>query len=166
MSAGIEKNRVRPVRRQVEAFVDSWKHDHDLAMQCFDREEYVATGISVFDNLHRRYLRHMEEVNNGDLDYDPSEIQEFATLFSDWLEVGESLMRNVAECGRLFGPVHDTDRFRDCQEKAKKLLEDKNADWNLWQEVRRLTPPKEKLNALAAQSPPSKEWFEGDDDSP
>ena len=46
----VDKGR-SPVYRQLVAYEETWKGDHQQAMACHDWEDAIAVGITLFESL-------------------------------------------------------------------------------------------------------------------
>ena len=58
-----------PLRRQLEAYAETWRADHIAAMACLDVEDAIAVGLSVFSLLWDREHHWRDEVFRGGLPF-------------------------------------------------------------------------------------------------
>jgi hypothetical protein len=119
------QNRLHRARKYLETFEESWRADHEAAMDCRDFEEGLAEAVKVFglvDALIRvrreAVFRGLEETN-AELD------QAEKKLFQDWMAMTEESLTQLAEFETTFGAAEGADAFRACRERAKAFL----ANW-------------------------------------
>jgi hypothetical protein len=119
------RNRLRRARKYLEAFAESWKLDHAVAMDCCDFEEHLTEAVRVFElvddlvRLRRACVFRGVEEPNTELDQAERE------LYEGWLRLIEEDVGQLEELERTFGTVEGMDAFRACQQRARSFL----ANW-------------------------------------
>ena len=85
----MKESRFHSVRKQLEAYGESWKKDHEEAMQCRDLEDFLAVGVSVYQLIKNREQSWHNLVFEGQIEYDAEEEQELAALHEGWMETAK-----------------------------------------------------------------------------
>jgi len=117
------RERHSPVYRQLEAYRESWKKNHDEAMLCRDWEDAIAVGINIFGMLQEREQAWYERVFRGVVSFDPEDDRDYRERFSVWLETTEAVLANVLPSLEIrFGVVEGAEELRRCVERAKEIL--------------------------------------------
>jgi hypothetical protein len=112
-----------PVYRQLEAYGESWKWDHDAAMACPDWEDNTAVGISIFHMLRGREESWREQVFRGTRDYSEEDNRDHRTRFAAWLETTERFLTTVLpQLETRFGKIEGADELRRFKDEAVKIL--------------------------------------------
>jgi hypothetical protein len=109
-------------RRYLEVLEDSWKRNHRAAMECREFEDRIAEAVRVFDLVYDLVQRRRECVYRGVTEPNPAVDQEEKSLLTDWLRVVEADMPPLEGLEKRFGAVEGAERFRGCQEKARRFL--------------------------------------------
>lgn len=85
-----------PVRRQLEAYEESWRQDHEALQECWAWEDAVSVGMSchalieeVTEAWRTRVFRGTEPESDGGNDF-------YFSLYEVWLEVTEKILEAVA----------------------------------------------------------------------
>jgi hypothetical protein len=115
--------RSSPVQRQLEAYEESWKQDHQGAMACRDLEDTVAVGIAVFRLIERVEDSWRERVFRGAENYADPYDRWVQALYRGWLQVTDAVLTAVPALERRFGSVDGADELRACAGQARSLLD-------------------------------------------
>lgn len=118
----VERHR-SPVYRQLEAYGESWRKDHDEAMACWDWEDAIAVGINIFRMLREREDSWREQVFRGTRDYTEDDNQDHRARFAAWLDTTEGLLTdNLPQLETRFGKVEVADELRRCRDQVVTIL--------------------------------------------
>src|SRR5438067_1520686 len=98
------QRRYSPVRRQVEAYEESWQKDH-AALQCWTCEDTIAVGLATCMLLERVDRSWRDRVFRGVEEYSAETNDLYRTLFQVWLRVTESVLDQAARLEKEFGTV-------------------------------------------------------------
>ncbi len=118
----ITVNRRSPVQRQLEAYEESWKQDHQAALACREWEDTIVVGISLFRLLREREDTWRERVFRGVEEYAEADDQSVQASFRDWLRMTEELLTRLPALEKQFGTVERAEELRRCVEEARDLL--------------------------------------------
>ena len=119
------QNRLHRARKYLETLEESWRAEHEAAMDCRDFEEGLAEAVKVFSlvdaliRLRRESVFRGVEEANAELDHDEKK------LYEDWLTLTEERLTQLVELETAFGAAEGADVFRACRERAKAFL----ANW-------------------------------------
>ena len=94
-----------PIDRQLEAYEESWKQDHDGAMECWMLEDLALSGVSVFNLLQRSEKAWRDRVFRGALEFDEETDEKCTRLWNGWLNVTRNVLAKAAEMETIFGPI-------------------------------------------------------------
>jgi hypothetical protein len=135
--------RERPINRQLEAYEEGWKQHHDEAVRCWDFEENLAVGISIFHALVRIDLARRQRVAQGLEEFHAEEDEAMRECFRRWLRLGEKAMTRLRSFEDRFGAVEGATEFRRCHEEAQEIV----AEWRPATPKRRAEPVEEPIVA-------------------
>lgn len=158
--------RFQSVRKQLKAYGESWKKNHLEAIQGRELEDFLAVGVCMYHLIKNREQSWAARVYDGEIEYDPEEEQELATLYRGWMETANETLDVLTAFERKSFRVAGSDTFRHCCEDVQRKMSRYQKEQEAWQEVSRQTPDNATLMAMAAKSPPPKEWFQLDEDKP
>lgn len=115
-------DRLSAARRYLTALGESWKPDHDVAMECRGFEDRLGEAARVFDLMHELILRRRECVYRGVVEPNPKLDQEEKQLYMDWLALVEKELPRLESFESQFGEVENAEAFRASIEKARSFL--------------------------------------------
>ncbi|HEX5273093.1 MAG TPA: hypothetical protein VFW33_21500 [Gemmataceae bacterium] len=115
-------NRRSAVQRQLDAYEESWKQDHQAAMACRDWEDTVLVGISLFRLMREREETWRERVFRGSQEYAEAHNESVQSFYRDWLRMTDDLLTRLPALEKQFGTVEHADELRRCAEGVRKLL--------------------------------------------
>jgi hypothetical protein len=118
--------RFAPARRQLEAYEESWKRDHEAAMLCQDTEDLLAAGIMVVQLLYRTEQSWCDRVFRGVEAYDAADEAILLQCFRDWLAVTEAVLASLQAVERHLPPVSNRTEAEENAARVRLLL----ADWH------------------------------------
>jgi hypothetical protein len=112
-----------PVYRQLEAYEESWKKDHDEAMDCRDWEDAVAVGINIFRMLREREQTWRDQVFRGALAFSEGDNRDHQERFANWIATTkEFFTENLPILEKQFGAIQGVSELRRCEESAESTL--------------------------------------------
>jgi hypothetical protein len=112
-----------PVYRQLEAYEESWKRDHQQAMGCRDWEDAIAVGSNIFQMLREREQVWRHQVFRGVLPYSEDDDLDHQGRFANWLDTTrEVLAALLPQLEKRFGTVEGASNLRECAELAEKIV--------------------------------------------
>jgi len=115
--------RKRPIARQLEAYEEGWKKDHEQAMHCMDFEENLAVGTSIFRTLVQLDVLRRQRVSLGAVVFNVEE--DDATMldaFRWWLRSRDEALTRLRRFEDRFGAVEGGPEFRRCCEEAQEIV--------------------------------------------
>jgi hypothetical protein len=112
-----------PVYRQLEAYAESWKQDHDEALACRGWEDAIAVGINIFHMLREREQAWRDQVFRGAIPYSEEDNLDQRARFADWLDTTrEVLAESLPALEQRFGAVAGAAELRACAQRAEAIL--------------------------------------------
>ncbi len=114
-----------PLTRQLEAYEEGWKKDHDQAMLCRDFEEFLAIGVAVFRALVQVDSTRRQRAASGLEAPSPEDDGEMLDYFRRWLEMGKKAMEDLRSFEDQFTAVDGAAEFRRCFREAGEIV----AEW-------------------------------------
>lgn len=117
--------RERPISRQLEAYEDGWKTDHDEAMRCWDFEENLAVGISIFRALVQLDVNRRQRIAQGVEELSAEEDQAMLAWFQWWLRPRDQALARLRALEEKFDTLSRAAEFRHCCEEAEEIV----AEW-------------------------------------
>jgi hypothetical protein len=150
-----------PVRRQVEAYEESWKNDHDTLKVSWALEDTISIGLATFLVLKRAENSWRDRVFSGGEQYSEEANRFFIRQHEIWLFTTEHVLALAVELEQRGGAVEGADQLREQAEQAKQRL----ATWSSPRlsaavGLREMSVPKEAADELnrilteARSSPP------------
>jgi len=112
-----------PVYRQLEAYGESWKKEHDNALACRDWEDAIAVGINIFEMLRGREQAWRDQVFRGAIAFAEEDNLDHQSRFAGWLATTrEVLTENLPLLEKRFGKVEGAPDLRASVALADKIL--------------------------------------------
>ncbi len=112
-----------PVYRQLEAYEESWKKDHDEAMACWEWEDAIAVGINIFHMLCEREDVWRDQVFRGVMVHTEDDDLDHRTRFSNWLATTNEVLADVLpSLETRFGLVKGAPELRERAQAADQIL--------------------------------------------
>jgi hypothetical protein len=120
----IAERRDSPVRRQVEAYEESWQKDHLALGQCWACEDTIAVGLATGMLLERVDRSWRDRVFRGVEDYSAEADDLSRTLFRVWLRVTASVLDQAARLEKEYGTVEGASELRQAEERIRVRLDE------------------------------------------
>ncbi len=118
----VDKGR-SPVYRQLEAYGETWKRDHNEAMACRDWEDAIAVGVNIFHMLQEREQAWRDQVFRGAIAFSEDDDLDHRTRFANWLDTTKEVLAEVLpELETRFGAVEGAAALRSCAALTEKVL--------------------------------------------
>jgi hypothetical protein len=117
--------RCSPIGRQLQAYEEGWKADHDEAMQFWAFQESLSVGIAIFNVITRRDATWRGRVSRGIEPFSSEENEEVLGLFQWWLRCCDMAMKRLEHFEHLFGSVEGATKLRECCGTAQERV----ANW-------------------------------------
>jgi hypothetical protein len=111
-----------PVQRQLAAYEEAWRADHDEALRCRVEEDLLAVGVMLFHLLRRIEQTWRDQVFRGLREYSPEEDAAHQQHYRNWLRTSETSLSRLLPLEARFGSVANAAEFRDCVARAHALL--------------------------------------------
>jgi hypothetical protein len=150
-----------PVLRQLEAYEEAWKKDHDVLKVCWALEDTISIGLATFTVVRRAEKSWRDRVFRGAEEYSEEANKFFFRLHEIWLSITQHVVDLAADLEQAYGTLEGADQLRDQAEKAKQLLETwSRPSLSAAVGLREMTVPKEAADELnrivtdARTSPP------------
>jgi hypothetical protein len=116
------KEQTTPIDRQLEAYEESWKQDHEAAMECWMLEDLVLTGLAVFNLLQRSEQAWRDRVFRGALEFDQETNEKCRQSWDGWLKVTRSILAKAAEMETIFGAIGGVSDLRRATAEISNAL--------------------------------------------
>ena len=110
--------------KYLEVFEESWQRDHHEAMACYEVEEALTEGVSVFRIIQECVSLLKQSLFQGD-DLSAGIWDQSRELYQRWLAVAESHHDQVGKFERSFGRVRNAQELKECILSARDAL----ANW-------------------------------------
>jgi len=112
-----------PVKRQLEAYQESWKEDHSAAMACRDWEDAIAIGINIFHMLQEREQSWRDQVFRGTLPFSKEDDLDHQGRYTDWLDTTKEVLATILpELETRFGTIKGAGELRRCFMLGEQIL--------------------------------------------
>ena len=112
-----------PVYRQLEAYRESWKKDHEEAMECRDWEDAIAVGLNIFQTLREREDDWREQVFRGTVAFVPDDDLDYRNRYSNWLATTKEVVADaLPDLEREFTLVNGASELRERAQEAERIL--------------------------------------------
>jgi hypothetical protein len=115
------------LERHVRAFqedVEGWKDDHADAMACYDLEEILRVGVSLYDLIDRRDEYWRLALARGKFSYSKKFDDEIQELFDLWLNACKRVEGFIAALEAKNYVVDGANEFRERFKKADAAKRD------------------------------------------
>ena len=119
----VERRR-SPVYRQLEAYEQSWKKDHDAVRECWAWEDTVAVGLSTGSLIERSDHAWRDRVFRGAEAYSDEANAFHRSLFEVWLRVTDSVLRGAEHFEKTYPAVEGLPELRRARERIHKCIFD------------------------------------------
>ena len=103
--------------------VETWKADHDLAMQCYDLEEWIARGLTVFGICEGANEEVRHRIYMGRLPADCDILGMCRIFYEVWVATAASEELIVSRFEKEYPNLARVKEFRTATQKAIRLLE-------------------------------------------
>jgi len=114
-----------PVYRQLEAYEESWKNEHEALQECWNGEDTIAVGITTGELLERTNNAWRERVFRGVQPYHEEANNFVRSLFELWLRVTESLLGYAERLETTYDFVAGIQELRALAKRFRECL----ANW-------------------------------------
>lgn len=112
------EHQIEAWRSDLSAHQEAWKPDHDLAMQCYGCEEFVALGLSLLGFLKASYARWQDQVFRGTVPFDANVDDAHRRVFELWVRTAQLIIVDVerleGECCKSNVPRNFASLFLRC----------------------------------------------------
>jgi len=113
-----------PVYRQLEAYDELWKADHDAAMACRDWEDAFAVGLAIYSLLWEQQGAWRDRVFRGVVPYSEDDDREHQARLAQWLTTTKDALADVLpRLEKDFGQIEGAAELRRCAEVVEKVLQ-------------------------------------------
>jgi len=116
------RNRLASARKYLDVFQESWKADHEAAMECRTFEELLGEAVRIFDLVYVNILTRREVVYRGLMEPHPLLDEEEKRLFQDWLALVLADVPQLDSLEASFGSVENGNDLRDRIARAQGFL--------------------------------------------
>jgi hypothetical protein len=112
-----------PVRRQVEAYEESWRKDHEALKVDWALEDTISVGLATFTVLQRAERTWRQGVFRGAEEYAEETNKFFVGLNQVWLSITEHVVACAAELESECVTLEGVDQLREQAHQVKQHLE-------------------------------------------
>jgi hypothetical protein len=116
------ERRRSPVYRQVEAYEESWKRDHDAVAECWGWEDTIAVGISTGSLIERVERSWRDRVFRGVEDYCEEANTFFRALLDLWLRITDQVLAEATQLEKTYASVEGAMELREIEERLRNHL--------------------------------------------
>lgn len=92
-----------PLRRQLDAYAESWKSDHLAAQEFFEWEDVIAVGLSSVTAIDRIEGTWRDRVFRGVRPPSEDEAARVREALQSWLTISDELLARVSDIEASFG---------------------------------------------------------------
>jgi hypothetical protein len=117
----VERQR-SPVYRQLEAYEESWKRDHDAVQDCWAGEDTIAVGIATGALIERVDRSWRERVFRGTEAPSDEANTFYRALFELWLRVTEGVLARATQLEQVFETVQGAVELRQAEGRVREHL--------------------------------------------
>ncbi len=111
-----------PVLRQVEAYEEAWKNDHDALEVRWALEDTISIGLATFTVVTCAEKSWRNRVFRGAEEYSEDANKFFFRLHEIWLSITGHVIDLAADLDQGPGTLEGADQLRDRSEIAKQHL--------------------------------------------
>jgi hypothetical protein len=101
---------------------EEWKKDHDKAIECFDLEDFLFTGVRVADGLAVIDEQYRARVFSGKADFSPEYHEVFMETYRFLTEAFQETLETIDRFERRFGEVKYAKEFRSRLDEMRGIL--------------------------------------------
>ena len=116
------KPRSSPIERQLTAYEEGWRQDHEEAIRFWDFQENLSVGIAIYQTIAQRSSSWRQRVSLGIEPFRPEDEQEVRNLYVWWLNSCQHALSRLEHFEREFGAIDGAAQFRLCCEQANKAV--------------------------------------------
>lgn len=106
---------------QIEDFGESWKADHEEAMQCRDLEKALGGGIGLFHCIRLADQVWSEQVQDGKIEFDAKIAKMLRNYYEFWLAPVDRILSAVQKFEANY-EVEGAEEFRRCIRHARRVI--------------------------------------------
>lgn len=111
-----------PVRRQLDAYEESWRQDHEALRTCWAWEDAVSVGMSCYSLIEEVTEAWRTRVFRGTEPESDTANDAYFHLYEDWLKVTEQVLDCVAGAEHNWMVV-DAERLRQAVASVRTTLQ-------------------------------------------
>jgi hypothetical protein len=115
-------NVYRSGARAIRDEVEGWKKDHDRALECYDLEDFLGTGVRVADGLVIMDEQYRARVFSGKEEFDPKYHEMFMDTYRFLAETFRETIGTIERFEKQFGQVKNADEFRSRLSEMEGIL--------------------------------------------
>ncbi len=119
----ITKSDGSPIDNYLRAYEESWKAEHEQAMQFWVFQEKLRIGIVIFQAIYNLYEIWRQQVSQGLVKFSEEDEKEIRGRFEWWLRPCGEVEQALRFFEKEYGSVEGSAEFLDCCKKAKNILE-------------------------------------------
>src|SRR5688572_18149370 len=112
-----------PLTRQLEAYEEAWREDHEEVKRCWHFEDQLEIGIGLFRVIHDRSMAWRQRVFRGVEPVSQEADEAWRDCFQRWLRPCKRAEQRLAHFERLYGAVAHAADFRECVRHAWEILD-------------------------------------------
>jgi hypothetical protein len=101
---------------------EAWKADHDAAMLCFDLEDTVLRGVTLFYMVRRADESWTKKVQAGSVAFDIAKAREIHEKYKWWLAPCDNVLDALTRAERSIRTIDNAEVFRQCVRYARRAV--------------------------------------------
>ena len=114
----------RTTSRLLRAYApeEVWKRDHERVRSCFDLEDTLAWGISLFRGLVEMDARHQERLIRRDSNLVDQNVENMTYMYQAWVMASDYYLGKAREFVALDDTVEYLEEFEATLEEARCMI--------------------------------------------
>lgn len=109
------------IAKQLEAYGESWRLEHEEVKRCWAFEDTLAVGLSLFKLINARHRTWHHRLITGLEKYDPADEEAIKDRYRWWLRPSDQVMERLNQLERDY-PVEGAQEFRRYCREAQEIL--------------------------------------------
>lgn len=115
-------NVYRSGAQAIRAEVEGWKKDHDEAIDCYDLEDFLGTGVRVAEGLAIMDEQYRARVFAGKAEFDPKYNELFMETYRFLTDAYQEFLGTIERFEKQFGKVKNAEEFRSRLREMQGIL--------------------------------------------
>lgn len=110
------------LQTQLRAYADSWQHDHQQAMACWELESRLKLALMLYELIGAADERRSKEMTEGDAMSREAHLREFNALYAEWLRLSEEMLDVITQFESKGFQVEAAEQYRSVCSQLRGVL--------------------------------------------